>query len=60
MLEAARQSRSPLILPAFTLAINAGMRDAEIRKTTWSQIDFAKAILTVGKSKTAAGEGTVP
>jgi integrase len=57
MLLAAKTSRSPLILPALTLALNAGMRDAEIRTTQWSQIDFSKRILTVGKSKTDAGTG---
>jgi integrase len=61
MLLAAEKSRSPLILPALTLALNAGMRDAEIKTTRWSQINFSKLILTVGKSKTAAGEGrTIP
>ena len=61
MLLAAEKSRSPLILPALTLALNAGMRDAEIKTTQWSQIDFSKLILTVGKSKTTAGEGrTIP
>lgn len=61
MLQAATASRSPLILPALTLALNAGMRDAEIKTTRWSQLDFSKHILTVGKSKTAAGEGrTIP
>ena len=61
MMKAAEKSRSPLILPALTLALNAGMRDAEIKTVRWSQIDFSKSILTVGKSKTAAGEGrTIP
>ena len=61
MVSAAKQSRSPLILPALTLALNAGMRDGEIKGTQWSQIDFAKAILTVGRSKTPGGEGrTIP
>ncbi len=61
MLLAAEKSRSPLILPALALALNAGMRDAEIKTTQWSQIDFSKLILTVGKSKTTAGEGrTIP
>jgi integrase len=61
MMPAAEESRSPLILPALTLALNAGMRDAEIKRTQWSQIDFSKTILTVGKSKTTAGEGrTIP
>jgi integrase len=57
-MKAAEKSRSPLILPALTLALNAGMRDAEIKTTRWSQIDFSKLILTVGKSKTDA-EGAV-
>ena len=42
MLLAAEKSRSPLILPALALALNAGMRDAEIKTTQWSQIDFSK------------------
>jgi integrase len=54
-------TRSPFIKPALALAFNAGLRDAEIRNLTWAQIDFEKRILTVGKSKTEAGEGrTIP
>ncbi len=33
------------------------MRDAEVRNLKWEQIDFLDQILTVGKSKTAAGTG---
>ena len=37
------------------------MRDAEIRNLTWQQIDLEKRFLTVGRSKTDAGEGrTIP
>jgi integrase len=37
------------------------MRDAEIRHLTWGQVDFDKLVLTVGESKTQAGEGrTIP
>jgi integrase len=54
-------TRSPFIKPALALAFNTGMRDAEIRKIQWAQIDFHKRFLTVGKSKTDAGEGrTIP
>jgi integrase len=61
LMAAAKVSRSKLIQPALSLALNAGMRDGEIKRTQWSQIDFDKALLTVGKSKTAAGEGrTIP
>jgi integrase len=57
----ARKSGSPAIYAALTLALNAGMRDAEIRNLTWAQVDLEKKFLTVGKSKTDAGEGrTIP
>jgi len=61
MLEEARKARSPHIFPALSLALNAGMRDAEIKTLTWGQIDFTKKYLAVGRSKTEAGEGrTIP
>ncbi len=61
MLECARAARSPHIYPALMLALNAGIRDAELKNLTWGQIDLEKNILTVGKSKTDAGEGrTIP
>jgi len=58
---AARAARSPVIYPALMLALNAGMRDAEIRGLQWGRMDLFKAYLTVGDSKTEAGEGrTIP
>lgn len=55
------RTRSPFIGPALSLAFNAGMRDAEIRNLTWGQVNFEKRYLTVGRSKTEAGEGrTIP
>ena len=59
--DVSRNSRSPHIQLALTLALNAGMRDAEIKSLTWGQIHLDKGYLQVGKSKTAAGEGrTIP
>ncbi|MCL5742620.1 MAG: site-specific integrase [Acidobacteria bacterium] len=56
-----KQGGSPSIYPALVLALNCGMRDAEIKNLTWRQIDLDKGILTVGKSKTDAGTGrTIP
>ncbi|MGO9012866.1 MAG: tyrosine-type recombinase/integrase [Bryobacteraceae bacterium] len=56
-----KQGGSPSIYPALVLALNCGMRDAEIKNLTWHQIDFSKQILTVGQSKTDAGTGrTIP
>ena len=61
LLTAAKTARSPAIYPALMLALNAGMRDAEIRGLQWERMDLSKAILTVGDSKTEAGEGrTIP
>ena len=43
------------------LALHAGMRDAEIRNLQWDRLDLQRGILTVGDSKTEAGEGrTIP
>jgi integrase len=43
------------------IAFNTGLRDAESRHLQWAGVDFERGVLTVGKSKTAAGEGrTIP
>jgi integrase len=61
MLAAAKGARSRAIYPALVLALNTGERDAEIPNLQWDRVDLAKAILTVGDSKTEAGEGrTIP
>jgi integrase len=61
MLAAAKQARSRAIYPALMLALNTGERDAEIRHLQWERVNLAKAVLTVGESKTEAGEGrTIP
>jgi integrase len=58
---AAKAARSRAIYPALMLALNTGERDAEIRGLQWERVDLTKAILTVGVSKTEAGEGrTIP
>ncbi|MEO8660196.1 MAG: tyrosine-type recombinase/integrase [Bryobacteraceae bacterium] len=56
----AQKGRRSLNIPAaIVLALNAGLRDAEIRNLTWAQIDFEKRLLTVGRAKTEAGEGRI-
>jgi integrase len=61
LVEHAKRARSPHIYPALMLAMNAGMRDAEMKGLTWSQVNFEKRHLAVGRSKTEAGEGrTIP
>jgi integrase len=56
-----KDSRSPHIQFALALAMNAGMRDSEIKALKWSQIHLDKRFVQVGESKTPAGDGrTIP
>ena len=52
----ARASRSPHMYPAFMLARNAALRDAEIKTLTWGQINLKTKSLQVGRSKSDAGK----
>jgi integrase len=61
LLASAKKRRSRAIYPALMLALHVGLRDAEIRGLQWGRIDLHKAMLTVGDSKTEAGQGrTIP
>jgi integrase len=54
MLAEAKKARSPHIFPAIMLALNAGIRDAELKNLTWAQMDLTKGYLTaVGSSPPA-------
>lgn len=50
---------NPLLSAAVTLALNTALRKNEIRTLRWSQIDFEKRTVTVGRAKTQAGSGRV-
>ncbi len=61
LIEAARNTRSPHILLSIVIAQGTGMRAGEIRHLHWGDLNFEKSYLTVGRSKTDAGEGrTIP
>ena len=56
-----KATRSKMIKPAIALALNATLRDSEVKTLTWERVNFLKGIITVGRSKTAAGTGrTIP
>lgn len=58
---AARERRSPHIVPALALALHVGLRDKEIRTLQWERVDLLKAVVQVGDSKTEASQGrTIP
>ena len=42
-----------------TLALNTALRKSEIRTLRWSQVDFGKRTVTVGRAKRQAGSGRV-
>lgn len=42
---------------ATTIALHTTMRSDEIKKLRWLQVDLERRVLTVGQSKTDAGEG---
>jgi integrase len=48
-----------LLTAVVTLALNTALRKNEIRILRWSQIDFEKRTVTVGRAKTQAGSGRV-
>jgi integrase len=45
---------------AMILAVNTGMRGADIKALRWRDIDFFSRVLFVPKSKTVAGERSIP
>jgi integrase len=53
------QSRSRALYPAVVLALNTGLRYGELAGLRWRQVDLEGRKLTVGDSKTRAGEGRV-
>jgi len=60
LLECGR-SRSRILLPFVSLALDTGARYNTIRTLVWENVDFANRCLKFGKDKTAAGTGrTVP
>jgi integrase len=48
---------NPLLNAVVTLALNSALRKNEIRTLQWSQMDFQKRTLTVGRAKTEGGSG---
>jgi integrase len=56
LFDACRKSHQPSLHTAMVIFCNTGLRNAELRRARWSQVDFLKAEFQVGKSKTAGGE----
>jgi integrase len=50
-------NRSQTLSTFVRVALLTGMRSGEICALTWGQVDFVNRVVTVGRSKTAAGAG---
>lgn len=59
LLEACRKSPQPSLYPAVVIFCNTGLRNAELRRACWHQVDFLKAEFRVGKAKTEGSEGRI-
>jgi len=59
LLRECRAGRSRSLYIAVILALHTCMRYSEIRLLQWRQVDIGRRVITVGQSKTDAGEGRV-
>jgi integrase len=59
LVNACRKSAQPSLYTAVVIFCNTGLRNAELRRARWSQVDFLKAEFQVGRSKTAGGDGRI-
>jgi integrase len=57
--EACKKSPQPSLYTAVVAFCNTGLRNAELRRARWSQVDLMRSEFQVGKSKTAGGEGRI-
>jgi len=59
VLIACKNSGSRSLYPAVLVSLHTGLRNGELRLLRWRQVDLLDPKVTVGKSKTAGGEGRI-
>jgi integrase len=59
LLEACHKSPQKALYTAVLVFCNTGLRNAELRRARWSQVDFMKAEFRVGRAKTEGSEGRI-
>lgn len=57
LLAACRTSRNPYLAAIVTIALNTGMRKAEILELTWERVDLSTSRLTLYKTKSGKPRG---
>jgi integrase len=59
LFKACRESPQPSLYTAVVIYCNTGLRNAELRRARWSQVDFLKSEFQVGNAKTEGSEGRI-
>jgi len=59
LIEACKESRNPLLYPAFVLALSTGARQAELMNLRWNQVDFTRSTIVLRDGETKNGAGRV-
>lgn len=59
LFEACRKSPQKALYTAVVIFCNTGLRNAELRRARWKQVDFLKEEFRVGKAKTEGSEGRI-
>ena len=57
LFDACCKSPQPSLYTAVVVFCNTGLRNAELRRARWSQVDFLKAEFQVGEAKKRAAKG---
>jgi integrase len=59
LIEACRRSPQPSLYTAVAIFCNTGLRNAELRRARWSQVDLLKGEFQVGEAKTEESEDRI-
>lgn len=59
LISACKESRNPLLYPAFILALSTGARQAELMNLRWNQVDFPRSTIVLRDGETKNGAGRV-
>lgn len=59
LIAACKDSRNPLLYPAFVVALSTGARQAEVMNLRWNQVDFPRCTILLRDGETKNGTGRV-
>lgn len=59
LIAACKESRNPLLYPAFVVALSTGARQGEVMNLRWNQVDFSRCTIVLRDGETKNGAGRV-